>query len=100
MASAKPPIKPEYENDSVIEKLPIRNIAVSKPSLKIAKNMMRKIPQPALSTAWLASSFKAAVAPTCFESQKITYQIRPAVAIMATPSKSASIDALPIELLT
>jgi hypothetical protein len=41
-----PAKKPKYEKLPVILKLPIRNKAVSKPSLNMAKKTTRKTPQP------------------------------------------------------
>ena len=54
MARTAPEINPMYENVPVIEKLEIKNIAVSKPSLKIAKNTTKKIPHEEISMAFNA----------------------------------------------
>ena len=92
-----PRIKPVYEKEPVIEKLPIKNIAVSNPSLRIAKNTTRKTPHPDAFIAFLVSFSNPVLSLTCLDSQKITYQRRPAVIYINTPSKRAVYDSFPID---
>ena len=89
--------KPRYENDPVIERLEIRKIAVSKPSLRIAKNITKKTPHDdnlIASRVLVSSSF---LFETFLESQKITYQIRIAVIYKNMPSKRAFVESFPSE---
>ena len=51
IAKTAPTKKPVYEKDPVIEKLEIKKTAVSKPSLRIAKNTTKKTPQD---ESWIA----------------------------------------------
>ena len=54
MARAAPAINPIYEKVPVIEKLEIKEMAVSKPSRKIAKKTTKNIPHEEISIAFKA----------------------------------------------
>ena len=82
-----------------MEKLPLRKITVSNPSRKIAKKTIRNTPQPPPVVVIFTSAASLAVCPSCFDSQKITYQIRAAVINIEVASKRASMEVLPIEVL-
>ena len=91
--------KPRYEKEPVIERLEIKKTAVSKPSLRIAKNTTKKTPQEdslIASRVFVSSSF---LFETFLESQKITYQIKIAVMYKNIPSKRAFVESLPREFL-
>ena len=66
IASAAPVINPIYEKDPVIEKLEIKNTAVSKPSLKIAKKTTKNTPQEDSSIAFKVFPSSSFLSLTCF----------------------------------
>ena len=99
IARTAPEIKPKYEKDPVIEKLEIRNTAVSKPSRRIAKKTTKNTPHEESFTASRVFSSRAALSLTFFDSQKITYQISMAVRYKNIASNSAAVESLPMELL-
>ena len=72
-----------------MEKLEIKKMAVSKPSLKIAKNTTKNIPQEDNSIALSAWPSRTFLSLTFFESQKMTYQIKNAVKYKNTASNKA-----------
>ena len=80
-------------------KLEIKNTAVSKPSLKIAKKTTKKTPHEDSSIAPSVFPSSSFLSLTCFDSQKITYQIRIAVKYKKIASKSAAVESLPREFL-
>ena len=67
-----PLIKPKYENTPVLVKLAIRNKAVSKPSLSIAKKTNKNNARPEPATAILTEFSISFRSLTLLASQKIT----------------------------
>ena len=83
----------------VIEKLDIRNMAVSKPSRKIAKNTTKNIPHEDNSIAFRACPSKTFLSLTFLDNQKITYQIKKAVRYKKIASNKAWVESFPSEFL-
>ena len=80
-----------------MEKLPIKNIAVSNPSLRIEKKTRKNIPHPAVFKALEVWPSRTALSLTFFANQKITYQSNPAVMYIKVASTNFSMEALPID---
>mgnify|MGYP001570594453 CR=1 FL=1 len=72
-------MKPRYEKEPVIEKLEIRKTAVSKPSLRIAKNTTKKTPHDESLIAFKVLPSSSFLSLTCLDSQNMTYHIKKAV---------------------
>ena len=72
-------------------------MAVSNPSLRMAKKTRKKTPNPAVFKALEVWPSKISLSLTFFDNQKITYQSNPAVIYINVASTNFSIDALPID---
>ena len=82
-----------------MEKLEIKNTAVSNPSLRIAKKTTKKTPHDESLIALKVLPSSSFLSPTCLDSQNITYHIKNAVRYKNVPSNRAAVESFPKESL-